>query len=63
MITASVMKGLRRVSDNFTISNYSRSDPVNNTIRKFGNYPSVKKISATITKHQLFISQALIKPM
>ena len=31
------------------MSNCSHSDPVNNTIRKYENHPSVKKISKTIT--------------
>ena len=31
------------------MSNYSDSDPVNNAIRKYQNYSSVKKISETIT--------------
>ena len=36
-------------NDNFNIPNYSHSDPVNNTIRKYENHPSVKKMSKTIT--------------
>ena len=31
------------------MSNYSDSDPVNNAIRKYKNYSSVKKTSKTIT--------------
>ena len=38
-----------RVSDSFNISNYSRSDPVNNAIRKYENHLSVKKTRETIT--------------
>ena len=37
------------VNDKFNIPNYSHSDPVNNTIRKDENHPSVKKMSKTIT--------------
>ena len=31
------------------MSNYSHSDPVNNTIRKYENHPSVEKITETVT--------------
>ena len=37
------------VSDIFNISNYSHSDPVNNTIRKYENHSSLKKRRETIT--------------
>ena len=36
------------VSNSFNMSNCSRSDPVNNAIRKYENHPSVKKISQTV---------------
>ena len=38
-----------RVSGSFDMSNYSHRDPVNNAIRKYENYPSVKKMSETVT--------------
>ena len=36
-------------SESFNMSKYSHSDPVNNAMRKYENYPSLKNISETIT--------------
>ena len=42
------------VSDSLHLSNYSHSDLVNITIRKYENHPGLKKISGTVTIRSTF---------
>ena len=50
------------VSDNFNLSSYSHSDPVNNAIRTYENHPSVKNICKTITLTSTFHFSGADKP-